>query len=156
MHDFGFWSPQNISDTKNVGLEFSANYKTSFKNHYLEINANYSFVSAKDLETDTQLIYVPKNRANFLVDYKYINFNMYYQMLMNDEVYFLVDTIPAYSVSNLGFNFQFSNIKYKPNIGLQNISFSGQLTIFGHLHNILNDIKIKIINLLRFKGFNFY
>ena len=48
------------------------------------------------------------------------------------------------------------NTKYKPNIGLQNISFSGQLTIFGHLHNILNDIKIKIINLLRFKGFNFY
>ncbi|MDG1227240.1 MAG: TonB-dependent receptor [Polaribacter sp.] len=118
-NDFGFWSPQNISDTKNVGLEFSANYKTSFKNHYLEINANYSYVSAKDLETDTQLIYVPKNRANFLVDYKYVNFNVYYQLLMNDEVYFLVDTIPAYSVSNLGFNFQFSNIKNKPNVGFK-------------------------------------
>lgn len=118
-NDFGFWSPQNISDTKNVGVEFSTNYKTSFKNHYVEINANYSYTSAKDLETDAQLIYVPKNRANFLIDYKIVNFNVYYQMLMNDEVSFLVDTIPAYSVSNLGFNYQFSNIKNKPNVGFK-------------------------------------
>ncbi len=115
----GNWSPININQTKNIGLEFSTNYKTSFKNHSLAINANYSYTIAKDLETNTQLIYVPKNRANFLVDYNYKNFKFYYQTLINDEVTFLIDTIPAYSVSNIGFNYQLLKIKNKPNIGFK-------------------------------------
>ncbi|APZ47209.1 hypothetical protein BW723_13350 [Polaribacter reichenbachii] len=118
-NDSGVWSPVNVNETKNIGLEFSANYKTSFRNHSLVINANYSYTSAKDLETNTQLIYVPKNRANFLVDYNYKNFNVYYQSLINDEVTFLIDTIPAYSVSNVGFNYQLSAVKNKPNIGFK-------------------------------------
>ncbi|WP_405606191.1 TonB-dependent receptor plug domain-containing protein [Polaribacter sp. Asnod1-A03] len=118
-NEFGVWSPININATRNVGLEFSTNYKTVFNDHSLAINLNYSYTDAKDLETDKQLIYVPKNRANILVDYAYTNFSMYYQMLINDKVTFLVDTIPAYTVSNVGFNYQFSNIKNKPNIGFK-------------------------------------
>ncbi|WP_405566681.1 TonB-dependent receptor plug domain-containing protein [Polaribacter sp. Asnod6-C07] len=118
-NDSGIWSPININQTKNIGLEFSTNYKRSFKNHSFSINANYSYTIAKDLDTNNQLIYVPKNRANFLANYNYKNFKIYYQTLINDKVTFLIDTIPAYSVSNVGVNYQLLKIKNKPNIGFK-------------------------------------
>jgi iron complex outermembrane receptor protein len=115
----GVWSPENVSSTKNIGVEFSANYKTTFKNHLIELNTNYSFTDAKDLETNTQLISVPKNRITTLINYEYKNFSAFYQLLSNDKVSFLVDTIPAFSVSNVGINYRISALKNKPNIGFK-------------------------------------
>jgi vitamin B12 transporter len=120
---FGVWTPTNTEETRNLGLEFSANYKTSIKNHYIKINANYSYTNAEDLETNRQLISVPKNRFNGLINYRYKNGSVYYQCLFNDDVLFLVDTIPAFQVSNIGFSYELSTLKNKPNIGfvIQNI-----------------------------------
>lgn len=111
------WSPINTNETRNIGLEFSANYKTTFKNNFVEINANYSYTDAKDLETDQQLISVPKNRFNALFNYQHKSWSAYYQILFNDDVRFLVDTIPAFQVSNLGINYELSKLKNKPNLG---------------------------------------
>lgn len=113
----GVWSPTNTDETRNVGIEFSANYKTAINNHLIEINANYSYTDARDLETDKQLISVPKNRINGFVNYNYKNWSAFYQLLFNDDVQFLVDTIPAYKVSNIGIDYTLSNLKNRPKIG---------------------------------------
>ncbi|QOD61284.1 TonB-dependent receptor [Polaribacter haliotis] len=118
-NNLGVWSPSNISDTRNIGLEFSGNYNASFKNHLVTLNATYSYTDARDLERNEQLISVPKNRATFLLNYNYKNFSAFYQFLANDKVSFLVDIIPAFSVSNLGFNYQLSRFKNKPTVGFK-------------------------------------
>ncbi|MGK0412427.1 MAG: vitamin B12 transporter [Polaribacter sp.] len=116
-NESGFWSPKNKNNTRNLGIEISANYKTVIKNHFIEINTNFSYTDAKDLETDQQLISVPKNRFNALFNYQHKSWSAYYQILFNDDVRFLVDTIPAFQVSNLGVEYQLSNLKNKPNLG---------------------------------------
>ena len=113
----GVWSPTNTNETRNLGIEFSANYKTSIKNHFVTINANYSYTDAKDLETNQQLISVPKNRLNGLVNYQRKNWSAFYQFLFNDDVQFLVDTIPAFQVSNVGVAYELSTLNGSPNIG---------------------------------------
>ena len=113
----GVWSPINTNVTRNLGVEFSANYKASIKNHLIVINANYSYTDAKDLETNKQLISVPENRFNALINYQYKGWSGYYQILFNDDVQFLVDTISAFQVSNVGVEYQISRLKNKPKIG---------------------------------------
>jgi iron complex outermembrane receptor protein len=113
----GIWSPTNTNETRNLGIEFSANYNTSIKGHFIAINVNYSYTDAKDLETNQQLISVPKNRLNGLVNYQHKNWSVFYQLLFNDDVPFLVDIIPAFQVSNIGIEYEISALKNSPNIG---------------------------------------
>ena len=113
----GIWSPTNTNETRNLGIEFSANYKTSIKDYFITINANYSYTDAKDLETNQQLISVPKNRLIGLINYQRKNWSAFYQLLFNDDVQFLVDTIPAFQVSNIGVTYELSTLKSNPNIG---------------------------------------
>jgi iron complex outermembrane receptor protein len=114
---YGVWSPINTDETRNMGIELSANYKASINDHFIAINANYSYTDAKDLETNQQLISVPKNRLNVLVNYQHKNWSAYYQLLFNDDVAYLVNTIPAFQVSNLGVEYQVSNLRNKPKMG---------------------------------------
>lgn len=116
-NQYGAWSPTNTDESRNVGIELSVNYKTSIKDHFIAINANYSYTDAKDLETNQQLISVPKNRLNGLVNYDHKNWSAYYQLLFNDDVQFLVDTIPAFQVSNVGVEYQVSRLENKPKVG---------------------------------------
>jgi len=111
------WSPTNTDETRNIGFEFSANYEMSIRNHLITFNTNYSFTDARDLETNQQLISVPKNSFNGLMNYQYKNWSAFYQLLYNDDVRFLVDTIPAFQISNVGVAYQLSNIKNKPKVG---------------------------------------
>jgi iron complex outermembrane receptor protein len=114
----GFWSPTNTDETRNIGIELSANYKTTIRNHRIEINTNYSYTDARDLETDKQLISVPKNRFNGLFNYSNKNWSAFYQILFNYDVDFLVDTIPSFQVSNVGVDYTFSNFKNAPKVGV--------------------------------------
>lgn len=115
----GFWSPTNTKRTRNLGVEISVYYKKAIKNHFIELNTNYSYTDAKDLETNMQLISVPKNRINALINYKYQKWNAFYQLLYNDDVTYLANTIPAFQVSNVGIDHQFLNIKNKPKVGFK-------------------------------------
>jgi vitamin B12 transporter len=116
-NESGFWSPTNTNNTRNLGIEISANYKLVIKNHFIDINTNYSYTDAKDLATDKQLISVPKNRLNALLNYQYNRWGAYYQLLYNDDVLYLINTIPAFQVSNVGVDYQILNIQNQPKIG---------------------------------------
>jgi vitamin B12 transporter len=118
-NNLGVWSPENINKSRNTGIELTLHYNIFFGNHSFDFTANYSHTDAKDLETGKQLISIPRNLGNFLINYKYKKNNFYYEFLMNDKAIFLVDTIPAFTVSNLGFNHQFLCFQKKQTIGLK-------------------------------------
>ena len=115
----GVWRPVNVNETENYGIEFSMNHQIKYGSHLLKFSGNYSYTIAKNLATNKQLFYVPKHRANFLLDYNYKNVTFFYQQLVNDEVSFLVDTIPFFTVANLGFNYELTSIKTAPIIGFK-------------------------------------
>ena len=60
---------------------------------------------------------MPKNRLNGFVNYGHKNWSAFYQLLFNDDVQFLVDTIPSFQVSNVGVEYEISTLKSSPNIG---------------------------------------
>ncbi|WP_298883910.1 TonB-dependent receptor [uncultured Polaribacter sp.] len=115
----GNWSPLNVNSAKNIGLELALNFKKSFDDHNFSLQSNYSYTNAKDLKTNKRLISVPINRANFLFDYSFKEFKIYYQHLFNGNVAYLVNTIPSFSVANLGVNYQLPFLKNKPIIGFK-------------------------------------
>jgi len=115
----GIWSPVNVNETENYGLETSVQQQFFYGLHAFNFNANYSFTIAKNLETNQQLFLVPKHRANFLVEYNYKNITVFYQQLINDQVSFLVDTIPLFTVANIGADYQFKTLKIKPTVGFK-------------------------------------
>lgn len=115
----GVWSPINLNETENYGLEMSLKHKIKYGLHSFELNTNYSYTIARDLVTNKQLFYVPKHRANFLVDYTYKKTSIFYQQLINDEVSFLVDTIPFFTVANIGINYQLKSRNILPVIGFK-------------------------------------
>ncbi len=108
----GQFSPVNISETENYGLEFTGIYSKNFKKHQVDISGNYAYTSAIDKEKDKQLIYVPFHKITGLLNYSIKQFSAYYQILYNGEVFTTTDnsnTLESYSVSNLGLNYKIKN-----------------------------------------------
>lgn len=120
--DDGIFTPINISETENYGLEFFGNYSKSFKEHHLSVVLNYAFTSAKDLEKNKQLIYVPYHKVTGTINYNYKNFTAYYQLLYNGEVFTTTDNhgfLDAYSVSNIGLEYYFQENSFPIKLGIK-------------------------------------
>ena len=115
----GIWSPINVNETENYGLEISLNHQFKYGLHLFQFNTNYSYTIAKNLATKEQLFFVPKHRGNFLVDYSNKNITVFYQQLINDEVSFLSDTIPLFTVANIGLDYQLKSFKTLPRVGFK-------------------------------------
>lgn len=62
------WSPENIREVQNQGIEYQGNGDRKFGNWNLGLGLSYTFSQALDLTTDTsnpqQLPYTPKHQAN--------------------------------------------------------------------------------------------
>ena len=118
-----FWRPINIKGAKNRGVEAALNYQIIFfKNHYFNINSNYTYTSAYNTENKTRLIFVPEHLLNLNIDYTYKSLNFYLQHLYQSKVYTSEANIDFYSltpveVTNTGINFQLIN-KPKNNLNL--------------------------------------
>ncbi len=115
----GSWTPTNIAQAKNYGSETSLYYIKKVGNHIFKTSANYSLTIAKNVETDKDLNYVPLHRTNFSLDYNYKNISAFYQQLINGEVLVIGDVLPTYTVSNFGVEYQFTNQKVHPKLGLK-------------------------------------
>ncbi|MEM0518885.1 TonB-dependent receptor [Aequorivita flava] len=103
------WEPINISKTRNYGLEFTASYFLKFgKLHALDLNAQYSYTKAEDLEKEKQLIYVPFHKASGTAEYSYKNLSAYIQGLFNGEVFTTTDNsegLDSFNIYNLGITY---------------------------------------------------
>jgi iron complex outermembrane receptor protein len=107
----GIWTPINIDETENKGIEFTGNFNKNIENHILNLNFNYSYTVAKDKLTDKYLIFVPKHLLNASFSYSYKRVSAFYQHLFNGKVYTTTDntdsyTVPYFNVGNTGVNYQ--------------------------------------------------
>ncbi|MDN3723748.1 TonB-dependent receptor [Aequorivita sp. SDUM287046] len=102
----GVWQPENISNTRNYGIEAQLGYSLRLNPaHLLDFSANYSYTKAEDLETEKQLIYVPFHKIMGTLDYNFNRFSFYFQGLFNGEAFTTTDNsdiVASYSVFNLG------------------------------------------------------
>lgn len=108
----GLWSPINVAETQNYGLEASAIFEKSIKAHQFNLRLNYAYTVSEDIETKKQLIYVPFHTANLNLAYGYKRFSTYYQQMYNGDVFTTADNLsgPFYSlepfnVANVGLNY---------------------------------------------------
>jgi iron complex outermembrane receptor protein len=137
-NDRGVWSPENISEAKNYGLESTMQYHNSFGKNRISLHANYAYTKAINSEKKKQQLYVPFHKATALIRYGYENFSLYSQVIYNGRVFSTTDNlgvVDAYSIANLGlelevlkktlpitfgikanniFNTYYENVAYRP------------------------------------------
>ncbi|MGE0560477.1 MAG: TonB-dependent receptor [Flavobacteriales bacterium] len=81
-----YWSPTNLKEVENKGIEATLSSTTILKNFTLKQNANYAYTastnknsnSETDLSINKQLIYVPFHKFNYTLSVKYKNTSVYY------------------------------------------------------------------------------
>lgn len=104
----GIWSPQNLSEASNYGAELNIDYSYSLKKHMFTATAKYGYTIAQDNAIKNQLIYVPKHKITASIAYNYEHLSAFYQLIYNDKVFTTTDnsdSIPGYTVSNIGVNY---------------------------------------------------
>ncbi len=114
----GIWSPANISDTSNYGLEVSFDLAEQWGLHRLDWKNGYSYIRAIDDETNETLLYVPDHKITSNLIYGYGSWSFFYQLFHNGGVFITTDnseSLPAYTVSNLGLG---RNFKLKSKLSI--------------------------------------
>ncbi|AYN67813.1 TonB-dependent receptor [Euzebyella marina] len=109
-NDSGIWTPINISEASNYGLEVSFKYAESWGQHHLVWDSGYFYTQARNDETNNDLMYVPKHKATSNISWSHLNWKLFYQLFYNGSVYTTSDNsdeLPDYSVSNLGVSREF-------------------------------------------------
>ncbi|MGA9270433.1 MAG: TonB-dependent receptor [Lutimonas sp.] len=102
----GIWSPVNIREANNFGIEFAVTGSKKFSEHLLSWNLRYDYTRAVDEELDAQLIYVPEHRANGLFQYGWRTWSAQYQIQYTGEVFITTSnsqSLDDYALSNLEF-----------------------------------------------------
>jgi len=106
----GNWSPTNIKDVTQYGLELETEVRREFGEHQWQWKNIYAYTRAIDVETEKQLIYVPFHKVTSNLAYRYKKWGSYLQGLYNGEVYITTDNnqkIADYLVLNAGLTYAF-------------------------------------------------
>ena len=122
----GVWSPINIAEVENYGLETEMILQKQVGKQHLQLNANYSYTVSEDTTTKKQLVYVPFHKGNVNIAYSLQSFSMFYQHLFNGDVFITDDNLTgrnfslnAFDVANIGFDYKIlSTASSTLNIGL--------------------------------------
>jgi len=104
----GIWSPENLSEARNYGVELMADYQINLGAHVFTMTGQYGYTIAENIATGKQLLYVPKQKITGSLGYTFDRFSAFYQLLYNDSVYTTTDNsdaLPGYGVSNVGMNY---------------------------------------------------
>lgn len=117
------WSPINTKKVNSYGVESVINWKYNYDKHFFSANATYAYTISKNLETNTQLAYVPFHKFTASLGYTFSRVSLMYQFLYNGFVYTLLDNNPnqiveSYKVSNISTDYNFKLLK-SLKIGLQ-------------------------------------
>ncbi|MEH0155403.1 TonB-dependent receptor [Limibacter armeniacum] len=129
------WTPKNVSEVANKGVEFSSNIDYQTGNATISLGGNYAFTlaevtkaSASEQQTvGRQLAYQPKHRFNVYASYRYksigINLNNYFVGQRNG--YDINDILDKYFISDLSANW--------------NTQLNGKkLSVTGKVNNLFN------------------
>lgn len=126
-NDTGVWMPMNISEATNYGLEASFKYKENWGEHELVWHGGYFYTRAKNDEISKDLMYVPMHKVTGNLSYAYSNWQCYYQVFYNGEVFTTSDNseeLTGYAVSNVGVSKKFQltrNLALTSKVQLNNI-----------------------------------
>jgi len=121
----GVWTPINLANAVNKGLELSISYAKNYNNHFVDFSANYSYTEAKDKDTEKFLIFVPKHLFNGSIGYAHKRFSFFYQQLFTGEIYTTESNsndfmLPSFFVGNFGGDFRITkNLKKEMTIGFK-------------------------------------
>ncbi len=110
------WTPMNIKKTESYGLESIVSGNYNFRKHFFSLNATYAYTISKNLETSTQLSYVPFHKATASLGYAIDKLSFTYQFLYNGFVYILLDNKPdqivkAFFISNIATDYNLNFLK---------------------------------------------
>lgn len=105
------WSPMNIADTENYGLEFNYKSEIIYWNQRWTPQFGYAYTKAIDLVKNKQLIYVPKHKATVSLGYNLKDWTLQYQFMYNGEVFTTTDNsqkLEGYDVSTIRMNYRWN------------------------------------------------
>lgn len=121
----GVWTPINLANAVNKGVELSISYAKNYNNHFIDFRANYSYTEAKDKDTQKFLIFVPKHLFNGSFGYAHKRFSFFYQQLFTGEIYTTESNsndfmLPSFFVGNFGGDYRITkNLKKEMTIGFK-------------------------------------
>ncbi len=101
----GLWTPINIKEVNQYGIEVGADAEFNFGNHKILLKNQYAYTRSVDTESRKQLIYVPEHKFTNNFAYRYGKWRLGYQLLYNGSVFTTTDNtdfLAAYWVSNIG------------------------------------------------------
>ncbi len=128
----GVWRPENTEETLNYGLEATADWNRNLNGHIFNFSGTYAYTRALDQENGNQLIFVPKHKATASAGYGFGNFNSYFQMLYNGEVFTSSDnrySLESYTVANAGLGYDLITQKLNLELEVRNISNASYLSM---------------------------
>lgn len=100
----GIWSPINIADASQYGVELSLEANHSWGNNHVLWNNQYGYTKSVNNETNYQLTYVPEHNINSNLAYCYKKWSAQYQFLYTGIVYTTNDnseSLDDYIVNNM-------------------------------------------------------
>jgi len=109
----GIWTPQNIRDVAQYGLEFDFKFEKELGLHRFIWNNGYALTKAIDTETQNQLLYVPQHKFTSNLAYSYGRWGTFLQGLYNGKVFTTTDNtneLSDYLVLDIGLEYRFPKI----------------------------------------------
>jgi iron complex outermembrane receptor protein len=106
---YGYWSPQNVSESGTHGFEADLSMTYSKNKTYLRFNGLYShtrayYLSDNEPLSSNQIVYVPENQFNAGIRAGYANFYSGINSVYTGRRYTSVDnerSLPAYTITGL-------------------------------------------------------
>lgn len=122
--EFSYWSPTNLKEVENKGLEATLGLNTTLGKFTLKQNANYAYTASTNIKTnneldnsiDKQLIYVPFHKFNYTLGATYKNTSIYYNYSYTGLRFISTDNnwyMPAYFIHNASISQQIKLKKVK-------------------------------------------
>ncbi|WP_235893454.1 TonB-dependent receptor [Litoribacter populi] len=129
-----FWSPSNIRDVTNSGVETFLEMRQKVGLGVIGLNLNYNYTSAQISSDDnestvgSQLPYTPLHKTNLQISYKLNSLRVFAAQTYVDENFVTTDNsleIPSYTLYDIG--------------AIWDLQLFGQdLMLQGQIHNLLN------------------
>jgi len=133
----GVFSPQNLKEVRNRGLDASIGYDKRFGSIILGLNLGYVFTESITLKSDLpndasvgkQLIYVPEHRFSGVFNVVYKKFQLLYNVGFTSGVYANADHndlsyLSSFWLHNLEINFRIENKKTRLKLNFAVLNFT--------------------------------
>lgn len=96
----GYWRAENTNKVRIFGLEFQGNYIVKRGDFTGSIGVQYAYTNATNVETDLQLMYVPKNKFTGQISGNYKNWELNIQMIQLGNIFTTSDENIEYQLES--------------------------------------------------------